>query len=176
MEITSHSKLFDVLEAYPELEAQIINIAPPFKNLKNPVLRRTVGKMATLDKVAQIGGMDVTRLVNTLRKAAGQPELTNQPAAALVVAAPMSSEALAWITGEPAAIINGTEMLARGEVPLGKVNETLERLSPGQYLLLVTNFEPVPIIDVMKKQNRRVYHEVRAANADQHLTYIGVND
>jgi len=59
MEITSQSKLYDVLAAYPELEAQIVKIAPPFKNLKNPVLRRTVGRIATLEKVAQIGGMDV---------------------------------------------------------------------------------------------------------------------
>ena len=57
MEITSQSKLFDVLEAYPFLEEQIVNIAPPFQNLKNPVLRRTVGKIATLEKVAQVGGM-----------------------------------------------------------------------------------------------------------------------
>ena len=52
MEITRHSKLFDVLEAYPFLEAQIVNIAPPFQNLKNPVLRRTVGKIATLGQAA----------------------------------------------------------------------------------------------------------------------------
>ena len=71
MEITSQSKLFDVLEAYPSLESQIVNIAPPFKNLKNPVLRRTVGKLATLEKVAQIGGMDVNRLVNTLAQIGG---------------------------------------------------------------------------------------------------------
>jgi hypothetical protein len=29
MEITSQSKLFDVLEAYPVLEAQIVNLARP---------------------------------------------------------------------------------------------------------------------------------------------------
>lgn len=43
MELTRLSKLSEVLQTYPELEEQLINIAPPFKNLKNPVLRRTVG-------------------------------------------------------------------------------------------------------------------------------------
>jgi hypothetical protein len=52
MEITSHTKLLELLNEYPALEEQIINIAPPFKNLKNPVLRRTVGQLATLAQVA----------------------------------------------------------------------------------------------------------------------------
>ena len=79
MQITAKSKLFDVLEAYPFLEEQIVNIAPPFQNLKNPVLRRTVGKLATLETVAQVGGMDADRLVNTLRRAVGQDELQAEP-------------------------------------------------------------------------------------------------
>lgn len=172
MEITSQSRLFDVLEAYPELEAQIANIAPPFKNLKNPVLRRTVGKLATLEKVAQIGGMSVDRLVNTLRKAAGQAELSNQPEATLTLEVPKLLDAPAWITGDPAHVINGTEMLARGEVPLGEVNDTLAKLAPGQYVLLVTNFEPTPILESMRKQNRLVFHQAGPDNGD-HWTFIG---
>lgn len=173
MEITSHSKLLDVLEAYPELEAQIINIAPPFKNLHNPILRRTVGKLATLEKVAQIGGLDVNRLVNTLRKAAGQEELSNQPAASMVVEIPRSSSDPEWITGSPQFTVNGTELLERGEVPLGTVNELLQKLEPGRYLLLVTNFEPTPIIDAMQKQSRRVFHKVTAEESIHHLTFLG---
>ena len=65
MEITSRSKLLDVLKAYPFLEEQIVEIAPPFKNLRNPILRRTVGQLATIEQVAQIGNIDVVDLVNT---------------------------------------------------------------------------------------------------------------
>jgi hypothetical protein len=162
-----------VLEAYPELEAQLVNIAPPFKNLKNPVLRRTVGKLATLEKVAQIGGMDADRLVNTLRKAVGQAELSSQPAAVQVFDVPRMDSDPDWIEGDPAYTINGTEMLSRGEVPLGKVNELLGKLAPGQYLLLVTNFEPTPILDAMRKQNHRVFHKVSTGNEEHHWTFIG---
>lgn len=172
MEITSQSKLFDVLETYPFLEAQIIHIAPPFKNLKNPVLRRTVGKLATIQQVAQIGGMDAGKLVNTLRKAAGQDELTLEPAAALVVDLSRDVDDPEWITGEPQFTVNGTEMLQRGEVPLGQINERLEQLTPGRFLLLVTDFEPTPIVDAMHKQNRRVFHKTKG-DGKTHLTFIG---
>jgi hypothetical protein len=172
MEITSQSKLFDVLEAYPFLESQIINIAPPFQNLKNPVLRRTVGKIATLEKVAQVGGMDVTKLVNTLRRAVGQEEVGAEAGSPLMIAIPRLESDPDWIAGEPQFTVNGTEMLQRGEVPLGRVNELLGQLEAGRYLLLATNFEPVPILDAMQKQSRKVFHKSHPDTPAQWFTFI----
>jgi hypothetical protein len=172
MEITSQSKLFDVLEAYPHLEAQIVNIAPPFQSLKNPVLRRTVGKIATLEKVAEIGGMDVGKLVNTLRRAAGQEELGVEAAANFVVEIPRLANDPEWIAEEPQFTINGTELLQRGEVPLSKVNELLGKLQGGRYILLVTNFEPTPILEAMQKQGHSVFHKTNPEMPSQSLTFI----
>lgn len=170
MEITSQSKLLDVLEAYPELEAQIIKIAPPFQNLKNPVLRRTVGKLATLAQVAQIGGMDIAKLVNTLRRAVGQAELGPERTAGSTVEIPRQSEDPQWIDGEPQFTVNGMELLERGEVPLGRVNELLGKLETDRYILLVTNFEPTPILEAMQKQGRNVFH--KAGANDLWFTFI----
>ena len=172
MEITSQSKLFDVLKAYPILQSQIINIAPPFQNLKNPVLRRTVGKIATLETVAQVGGMDPVKLVNTLRRAVGQDELGGEAAAPLTVAIPRLADDPEWIAGEPQFTVNGTEMLQRGEVPLGRVNELLGRLEAGRFILLVTNFEPIPILEAMQKQSRKVFHKSHPDDPSQWLTFI----
>lgn len=172
MEITSQSRLYDVLAAYPELEAQIVKIAPPFQNLKNPVLRRTVGKIATLEKVAQIGGMDVSKLVNTLRRAVGQQELGTTAAAGLVVEIPRVAGDPEWIAGEPQFTVNGTELLQGGEVPLGRVNELLGKLGPGGYILLVTNFEPTPLLEAMQKQHRKAFHKIHSSDPTQHLTFI----
>ncbi len=172
MEITRHSKLLDVLEAYPQLEDQIVNIAPPFKNLKNPVLRRSVGRIATLAQVAQVGGMDVNQLVNTLRRAAGQAELGTEAAASPPAEFQREASDPDWIDGEAQFTVDGAALLQRGEVPLGRVNELLGQLSPGGYILLVTNFEPTPILEAMRKQNRRVFHKTALANPNQHLTFI----
>ncbi len=172
MDITRESKLFDVLEAYPFLEAQIVNIAPPFQNLKNPVLRRTVGKIATLEKVAQIGGVDVNNLVNTLRRAAGQGELAAQTAAPITVEIPRQVNDPAWIAGSPQFTLNGVELLQRGEVPIGRVNQLIGQLAAGGYILLLTNFEPIPILDAMQKQSRKVFHKTHPDDPSQWLTFI----
>lgn len=171
MEITSHSKLLDVLKEYPSLEEKIINIAPPFKNLQNPVLRRTVGQLATLEKVAQIGNLEVIELVNTLRREIGQPEIRADAKIEISIPEKTAGDP-DWIADEPQYIVNGTELLQRGEVPLHHVNELLETLSEDGFILLLTDFEPTPIIDAMRKRGRVVYHKVHPNQSDQHLTYI----
>jgi hypothetical protein len=171
MQVTSHTKLLELLNEYPALEEQIIEIAPPFKNLKNPVLRRTVGQLATLGQVAQIGNMDVTKLVNTLRRAVGQPELRADADSQISIPA-RSADDPDWIADEPQFIVNGIELLRQGDVPLQRVNELLRSLSPDRFILLVTDFEPTPMLDAMNKQNRRVFHKPHPEKTGQFLTFI----
>lgn len=172
MEITAKSKLHDVLNAYPQLEAQIIQAAPVFQNLKNPILRRTVGKMATIEKVVQIGGLDLTTFINLLRRQVGQAELV---APDLEVPATLERPVIMepdWINGEAQFVVNGKEILAAGGVPLNRINELLPQLEPGCHLLLVTDFEPTPMIDAIKLQKRKFFHKVDPQDATRHLTYF----
>lgn len=171
MEISPKTTLFDLLDTYPFLEDKIIGVAPPFKNLKNPVLRRTVGRLATIEKVAEIGGINVTRFVNTLRQAVGQTEIQPEGERSVDLHIPRTETDPEWIANEPEYTLNGTAILESGEIPLLKVNDLLAKLSPSGYLLLVTNFEPTPILEAMQKQNRRLFYK-RAPENNQHLTFI----
>ncbi|MDH7515469.1 MAG: DUF1858 domain-containing protein [Bacteroidota bacterium] len=173
MNIEPGCRLFDVLEAFPELEPQIMSISPVFKNLKNPVLRKTVGKLATLERVAQVAGMDPSRLVNTLRRAVGQDELVVGIVSPTATDIPYSAEDPEWIDGEPQFIVDGTALLRRGEVPLAQVDERIDDLEPGRYILLITDFEPVPLIDAMRKRKRRVFHKHDPTVQGRHFTFIG---
>lgn len=173
MDITGKTKLFEILEKYPQLEDQIIQAAPAFKNLKNPVLRKTVGRLATVEKVAQIGELDVFSFVNLLRRQVGQEEIVPSGEVEVVHPDPKhTSGDPDWILGEPEFAVDGTAMLAKGEVPLNEVNERLQQLSPGGFVLLTTNFEPKPMIEAVEKQNRKVYHKVDANDPSLHLTYF----
>ncbi|WP_322791269.1 DUF1858 domain-containing protein [Bellilinea sp.] len=175
MEITPRSKIADVLNNFPELEEEIIRAAPPFENLRNPVLRRTVARLATLEQAARIGGINVLEFVNRLRREVGQPELAGGAASAVLNEFPQaSSDDPPWVQGQPQVVVDGNELLMRGEVPLNRVNELLDGLAPGQFILLITNFEPQPMIEALKKQNRRLYHKVDGQNPARHLTYIGL--
>jgi hypothetical protein len=60
--ILPSTKVAALLERYPELEDVLIGLAPPFKKLKNPLLRKGVAKVASLKHAAAVGGMPVNDL------------------------------------------------------------------------------------------------------------------
>jgi hypothetical protein len=66
MELNTKTKIDDLLKQYPFLLDFLITLSPMFKNLKNPVVRKTVGKVATLEKAAAIGGLKVEDLLSKL--------------------------------------------------------------------------------------------------------------
>jgi hypothetical protein len=165
MEITQKTKLFDVLKAYPQLEERIINTAPPFKNLKNPILRRTVGKLASIEKVAEIGKIDVVEFINMLREIVGQEKL-------IVVgknSVQTTAETPTWATGKPTQVIDGVEMLERGEQPVNWLVKRMNNIEDGQFIVLKTNFAPLPLIETLKEKGYTTYH---SETNGEHLSFF----
>jgi DUF438 domain-containing protein len=66
MELHEKVKINDLLKEYPELLDFLVNKWPTFKKLKNPVLRKTIGKMATINQAAAMAGIDVSTLVTEI--------------------------------------------------------------------------------------------------------------
>lgn len=69
MEIKPDTKLFDLLREYPFLLEFLANYNQEYQKLRNPVLRKTMGRLATLDKVADIGKLPVERLIADISEA-----------------------------------------------------------------------------------------------------------
>ena len=46
MVISPKTKVGELLDAYPELESVLMEMSPAFEKLKNPILRRTVARVA----------------------------------------------------------------------------------------------------------------------------------
>ena len=66
MKLAPSDKLAPLLETYPSLVDFLAGYSPKFEKLKNPLLRKTVGKLATLDQVARMGDIPVDRLLRVL--------------------------------------------------------------------------------------------------------------
>jgi hypothetical protein len=65
-EILPETKVGALLQAYPQLEDELIAIAPRFTALRNPVLRRTVARITTLAQAA-VAEIPTRELVDRLR-------------------------------------------------------------------------------------------------------------
>ena len=72
--IRPDTRIGDLLKQYPQLLDVLADYAPAFARLRNPLLRRTVGRMATLAQAASLGSVDLAALLRTLRQAVGEPE------------------------------------------------------------------------------------------------------
>ena len=85
MGINADTKIDDLLKQYPFLEDFLVNLSPKFKGLKNPIMRKTIGKVATLGKVAGIGGLDpddfLAALTKEIDRQTGQADAATEPAA-----------------------------------------------------------------------------------------------
>jgi DUF438 domain-containing protein len=63
MTITPKTTVYTLLKEYPFLLDFLAGYHPEFKKLTNPVLRRTVGRMATLDAVAEQANVPLNQLM-----------------------------------------------------------------------------------------------------------------
>lgn len=140
--ITPKTKVLELIETYPELEDILIEIAPAFKKLKNPILRKTVAKIATLQQAAAIGNIKTEELINRLRKEVGQENITSDAGVQYNYVKP------AWFAEEKIAKrFNASEMLAAGEHPVNQVIADLNHLNEGKIYLLIAPFLTAPLID-----------------------------
>jgi uncharacterized protein len=66
MDLSPKTKVNDIIAHYPFLKDLLVSLNPEFKMLDNPFMRKTVGRIASLGKVAMIGGMDVKKLIDDI--------------------------------------------------------------------------------------------------------------
>ncbi len=142
--ITPKTKIFDLLAAFPKLEAVLIELAPQFSKLKNPVLRNTIAKITTLSQAAVIAGLKVDVLVNRLRGEVGQSTVET-----------LTAEGGHYNTIRPdwfqeqfiVRHILIAEMLAAGEQPVHEVLGAIHKLEGGEILQVTAPFIPAPLLD-----------------------------
>lgn len=146
--ITPKTKVLQLIEAYPQLEETLISYVPAFEKLKNPILRKTVAKIATLQQAAAIGNVPVEDLINRLRREVGQDLISQNENNMYNTTKPAWFDP-AMISGE----LDARAMLAAGEHPVNQVIADLKSLTSGSIYKLTAPFLPAPLIDKASSLN-----------------------
>jgi hypothetical protein len=154
-EITPSTKVADLLAQYPELEDVLIGMAPPFRKLKNPILRRSVAKVASLRQAAAVARLPVGEVVNKLRAAVGQEAIRVEEGGP--DATYFANQPDWFASGSIVASIDERKSANPDEMPVKRVIQQATSLKEGQVLELVTTFLPAPGIDIMKAKGFRVW-------------------
>ncbi|UCH20111.1 MAG: DUF438 domain-containing protein [Deltaproteobacteria bacterium] len=80
MEISPNTKIDDLLNAYPSLIDFFIQKSPRYQHLKNPIMRKTIGKVATLKQVAAMGDFELESLLSEIEQTI-QKDTNQRPSA-----------------------------------------------------------------------------------------------
>jgi hypothetical protein len=166
--ITPKTKIFDLLKAFPELEDELIQLAPQFEKLKNPFLRKTITKITNLGQAAAIGGLNVETLVNRLRAKAGQHSLEA-----------LDKQGSNYVTEQPAwfdetAIRQSIDiriLLNAGEQPVHEVLAALKKSEDHEIVKVIAPFIPAPLID--KSVSLGFAHWLDKRGEEEYLIYFG---
>jgi DUF438 domain-containing protein len=68
VQITPDTSIHDLLEKYPFLVDFLADFNPRFSLLKNPMMRATAGRAATLRKASEMGGVDLDELLSAVQE------------------------------------------------------------------------------------------------------------
>lgn len=157
--ITPKTKIYDLLESYPQLEDMLIDSAPQFKKLKNPVLRKTITRITNLSQAATIGGLNVEDLINRLRAEIGQSTLKSFEAEQ----ANYNTIKPEWYKeSEIENTIDIRDMLHAGEQPVHEVLSAIKKLGNNKILVVIAPFIPAPLLDKSLSLNHKHWLEKRS--------------
>ena len=165
-QITPHTRVGEFLEDFPELEEFLISLAPAFQKLRNPVLRRTIGKVATFQQIAVVGDVPLETIINSLRLAAGQTQTEE-----IMSTNKNLNEKPSWFDASLIIeTLDAREMLQSGQHPLAEVINRTAGMEAGRIFELITPFTPMPLIEKVTANGFKAY--VLSVSASEEHTFF----
>lgn len=124
----------------------LIEMAPPFKKLKNPFLRHSVAKIATIKHISSVANIPLNTLVNKLRTAVGQ-EISNDS----YNDENYFFEQPDWFDPEKITLsIDEDKIENKNRMTLVTILLEAKNVEKGEIIELITTFLPAPGIDTLK--------------------------
>jgi hypothetical protein len=166
-EITLETKIADLLNNYEGMKEILIEINPKFEKLNNPILRRTIAKVAGVKQAAIVGGMEPMVLLNRLREAVGQSTIDYE---FKEQSSKREEQVPTWTTKNPKITLDANEILDNDKNPLAELHLAFKGLEEGDVVLLVSDFQPEPLIEEFEKKGYQLY--CQEVSSEKFMTYI----
>ncbi|MGB9736648.1 MAG: DUF2249 domain-containing protein [bacterium] len=162
MKITPQTKIIDIIKQHPELIDILASYNSHFELLKNPIMRKTFAKLATVRHASKVAGVNLTELVKLLNNAIGESisdeEISEEGGTEVQPEMPVKSiveQHHVKITN-----LDVRDIMRKGEEPFNIIMQTVKKIKEGEALVLETIFEPAPLYEVMKKKGFQYQTEI----------------
>ncbi|MCP5027911.1 MAG: DUF1858 domain-containing protein [Actinomycetia bacterium] len=154
--ITAQTRVAALLRDYPETEELLIGMSPAFVKLRNPVLRRSVARVATLAQAAAVGRLPTTEMVNQLRAAVGQAPHTDTDTETdddVDYFGPQPG----WFDADAVVAVMRDDELDPDVMPINPLLRAARDLGEGEIVELVTSHLPAPGIDILRRKGYQTW-------------------
>lgn len=153
--IRADDRVSSVLARAPALLEVFLQTSPSFAMLKNPMARKTMAKLVTIEQAARVAGIEAQVLLARLNAALGEageapPSEPPPPPKKTPIAAPPPG--LLETPESRLLDLDVREDLRAGKEPLRQILDAIRALKEGHVFRLRAIFEPAPLYDVLAKQ------------------------
>ena len=158
MLINEQTKIAALLKHHPDALETIVTLSPDFKKLRSPILRKLMAGRTSIAMASKIGGCRPEDFFKALAPLGFETD--NAVASPQEDASKKNSpkpEYLKNIGPERLVNFDVRAILAAGDDPLKQIQQKIKSLLPGQVLVIVNNFEPVPLIKLLERQGFLTY-------------------
>lgn len=169
MLINAQTKIAVLLKHHPDALETIVALSPDFKKLRNPILRKLMAGRTSIAMASKIGGCTPEDFFKALAPLGFEVDTSKQLPEEKVEDQAMP----AFLQNrKPEEIVpfDVRAILASGEDPLRAIQDKAKALQAAQALLIINNFEPVPLIKILGKQGFQSF--VQHKNEDEIHTYF----
>ena len=143
--ITKDTKISKIIEINDKAIDAIASVNRNFKKLNNPILRKLFASRVSIKDAAKIGGTSINELLRRLESIGCSVEyiedenVENKESKKII----MDKENLITLDVRP--------ILEQGVDPFEAIDDSLKTMTKNETLLIINSFEPVPLINKMKK-------------------------
>lgn len=162
MKITPQTKIIDIINQHPKLIDILASYNSHFELLKNPIMRRTFAKLATVKHASKVAGVSLRELIKLLNSAIGEQiseeEITDDKSVSVSEDIPIKD--IVEQNQIKTFKLDVRDIMRNGDEPFNIIMQTVKKIKNGEALLLETIFEPAPLYEVMKKKGFQYQTEI----------------
>ena len=151
MLINAQTKISKLLQHHPDALETIITVSPDFKKLRNPLLRKLMAGRTSIAMASKIGGVTPEDFFKALAPLGFEVDTQTQQQEEKPESTPMP-DYIKNLRPEQKVNFDVRAMLADGKDPLRDIQIKVKSLKPGEALIIINDFEPIPLIRVLEKQ------------------------
>ena len=156
MVVNRNTRISTLIAENPNVIDVIASINKHFKKLKNPILRRVLASRVTVADAAKIGGVSINVFLNKVSEVGFEIEKTeiegdSNNNVQKINNSSMNKDNLVSLDVRP--------IIESGNDPFKEIMAVVKTLKVDQTLEIINSFEPIPLINKLKRQGYTTWSE-----------------